>query len=37
VDGTSKWEKQSNILKMLRKEGMLRMGRDTLKALWTMK
>jgi electron transfer flavoprotein-quinone oxidoreductase len=37
VDGTSKWEKQSRILKMMRKEGMLRMGLDTLKALWTMK
>jgi electron transfer flavoprotein-quinone oxidoreductase len=37
VDGTSKWQKQSNILKMVRKEGMLRMGRDTLKALWTLK
>jgi electron transfer flavoprotein-quinone oxidoreductase len=37
VDGTSKWKKQSNILKMLRKQGMVRMGFDTLKALWTMK
>jgi electron transfer flavoprotein-quinone oxidoreductase len=37
VDGKSKWEKQSNIFKMLRKEGMLRMGWDTFKALWTMK
>jgi electron transfer flavoprotein-quinone oxidoreductase len=37
VDGTSKWQKQSNILKMLRKQGMFRMGWDTLKALWTMK
>jgi electron transfer flavoprotein-quinone oxidoreductase len=37
VDGKSKWEKQSNILKMLRKEGMVRMGWNTLKALWTMK
>jgi electron transfer flavoprotein-quinone oxidoreductase len=37
VDGNSKWQKQSNILKMLRKEGMVRMGWDTLKALWTMK
>src|SRR3979411_3299811 len=27
VDGTSKWEKQSNILKMLRREGMVKMGR----------
>jgi electron transfer flavoprotein-quinone oxidoreductase len=37
VDGQSKWQKQSNILKMLRKAGMFKMGRDTLKALWTMK
>jgi electron transfer flavoprotein-quinone oxidoreductase len=37
VDGASKWEKQGNILKMLRKEGMLRMGWDTFKALWAMK
>ncbi len=37
VDGESKWGKQSIILKMLRKEGMFRMGWDTLKALWTMK
>ena len=37
VDGTSKWQKQSNIMKMVRKEGMFRMGWNTLKALWTMK
>src|ERR1700686_3750451 len=37
VDGNSKWQKQSNILKMLRKEGLFRMGWGTLKALWTMK
>ena len=37
VDGVSKWQKQSNILKMVRKQGMFRMGWDTLKALWTMK
>jgi electron transfer flavoprotein-quinone oxidoreductase len=37
VDGASKWQKQSKILKMLRKEGMFRMGWDTFKALWTMK
>ncbi len=37
VDGQSKWQKQSNILKMVRKEGMVRMGWNTLKALWTMK
>ena len=37
VDGNSKWRKQSNILKMLRKEGLFRMAWGTLKALWTMK
>jgi hypothetical protein len=37
VDGNSKWQKQSNILKMVRKEGLFRMGWGTLKALWTMK
>jgi electron transfer flavoprotein-quinone oxidoreductase len=37
VDGDSKWQKQSKILKMVRKEGLFRMGWDTLKALWTMK
>ena len=37
VDGVSKWQKQSNILKMVRKEGMFKMGWDTMKALWTMK
>src|SRR2546427_707489 len=37
VDGTSKWDKQKNILKMLRKEGLFRMGWDTFKALWAMK
>ncbi|TMF14654.1 MAG: FAD-dependent oxidoreductase [Chloroflexi bacterium] len=37
VDGTSKWDKQKNILKMLRKEGLVRMGWDTFKALWAMK
>jgi len=37
VDGTSKWDKQSKILKMIRKEGALRMGWDTFKALWAMK
>jgi len=37
VDGTSKWDKQKNILKMIRKEGMFRMGWDTFKALWAMK
>ncbi len=37
VDGTSKWDKQRNILKLVRKEGMFRMGWDTFKALWAMK
>ena len=37
VDGTSKWEKQSKILKMVRKEGGLKMIWDTVKAGWAMK
>jgi electron transfer flavoprotein-quinone oxidoreductase len=37
VDGTSKWQKQFNILNMVRKEGGVRMGWDSLKALWAMK
>ncbi len=37
VDGASKWEKQSKILKMFRKEGGVKMMWDTLKALWAMK
>jgi electron transfer flavoprotein-quinone oxidoreductase len=37
VDGTSKWEKQAKILAMVRKEGMFKMGWETMKALWTMK
>jgi electron transfer flavoprotein-quinone oxidoreductase len=37
VDGVSKWDKQSKILRMLRKEGGFRMVRDTAKALWAMK
>src|ERR1700730_3589630 len=37
VDGTSKWEKQSKILKMVRKEGGLKMVWDTLKAAWARK
>jgi electron transfer flavoprotein-quinone oxidoreductase len=37
VDGTSKWDKQKNIVRMIRKEGALRMGWDTLKALWSLK
>jgi electron transfer flavoprotein-quinone oxidoreductase len=37
VDGTSKWGKQSKILKMIRKEGGLKMVWDTLKAAWALK
>jgi electron transfer flavoprotein-quinone oxidoreductase len=37
VDGTSKWEKQSKILKLVRKEGGLKMVWDTVKAAWAMK
>ncbi len=37
VDGTSKWDKQKSIVKMVRKEGAFRMGWDTVKALWAMK
>ncbi len=37
VDGTSKWEKQSKILKMVRKHGLFRLGMDGLKSLWAMK
>src|SRR5579872_27860 len=37
VDGTSKWDKQKKITRMIRKEGAVRMDLDTLKALWTMK
>src|SRR6202165_5799665 len=37
VDGVSKWDKQKKIVKMLRHEGMFKMGWDTMKALWTMK
>jgi electron transfer flavoprotein-quinone oxidoreductase len=37
VDGVSKWDKQSKILKMFRKEGGLKMVRDTIKAAWSMK
>ena len=37
VDGASKWEKQRRIFRMLRKEGLFRMGWDTLKALWALK
>jgi electron transfer flavoprotein-quinone oxidoreductase len=37
VDGTSKWDKQSRILKMIRKEGLVRLGMDGLKSIWAMK
>ena len=37
VDGVSKWDKQSKILKMFRKEGGFKMVRDTVKAAWSMK
>ncbi len=37
VDGTSKWGKQSKILKMIRKEGGLKMVWDTIKAGWALK
>src|SRR6266567_1569290 len=37
VDGTSKWDKQKKIFKMLRKEGLFRMGWDTFKSVWAMK
>src|SRR5882762_8030302 len=37
VDGTSKWEKQSKIFKMIRKEGGLKMVWDSVKAAWAMK
>src|SRR3989442_13311603 len=36
-DGTSKWENQSKILKMVRKEGGLKMVWDSVKAAWAMK
>jgi len=36
VDGVSKWDKQSRIMRMFRKAGLLRMGWDTLKAAWIM-
>ena len=37
VDGTSKWDKQKRIFRMLRREGLFRLGWDTLKALWALK
>jgi electron transfer flavoprotein-quinone oxidoreductase len=36
VDGVSKWQKQSAILRMFRKEGGVRMIWDTLKAGWVL-
>ena len=36
VDGVSKWDKQSKILRMFRKAGLFRMGWDTMKAAWIM-
>jgi electron transfer flavoprotein-quinone oxidoreductase len=37
IDGTSKSDKQSRIIKMLRKEGLFRLGVDGLKSIWAMK
>src|SRR3984893_4215672 len=37
VDGTSKWEKQSKILKIVGKEAGVKIILDTMKALWAMK
>jgi electron transfer flavoprotein-quinone oxidoreductase len=37
VDGTSKWDKQRRIFKMVRKEGLFRLGWDGVKSLWAMK
>jgi electron transfer flavoprotein-quinone oxidoreductase len=37
VDGVSKREKQSRILRMFRKEGGFKMVRDTVKAAWTLR
>jgi electron transfer flavoprotein-quinone oxidoreductase len=36
VDGVSKWDKQSRILRMFRREGGVRMIRDSIKAGWTL-
>ncbi|HEY4027712.1 MAG TPA: FAD-dependent oxidoreductase [Candidatus Dormibacteraeota bacterium] len=36
VDGVSKWDKQSRILRMFRKEGGIRMVLDTIKAGWIL-
>jgi electron transfer flavoprotein-quinone oxidoreductase len=37
VDGVSKREKQSRILRMFRREGGFKMVRDTLRAAWTLR
>ena len=37
VDGTSKWDKQGRILKMLRKHGLVKLGMDGFKSFWAMK
>lgn len=37
VDGTSKWDKQSKILKMVRKHGLTKLARDGFKSFWAMK
>ena len=37
VDGTSKWDKQKNIVRMIRKEGAFRMAWDTFKSAWALK
>jgi electron transfer flavoprotein-quinone oxidoreductase len=36
VDGVSKWDKQSRVLRMMRREGGLRMIRDSIKGFWTL-
>ena len=37
VDGTSKWEKQRRIFRMLRKHGLFKLGLDGFKSVWAMK
>jgi electron transfer flavoprotein-quinone oxidoreductase len=37
VDGTSKWDKQNKILKMVRKHGVTKLARDGFKSFWAMK
>jgi hypothetical protein len=37
VDGVSKQQKQKNIVRMVRKEGLMRIGREQWKALRAMK